>query len=384
MKLNDFALPGKAVVARCKPRQARAWLSAAALASAVALLAIPASAITIDESQIERDSRRPDDQDPFTISLDDCQNDNDFTFTVASLTVGDTLSVWVTESADCTDLKTRNDGLCKQVIAAFQLADLSMDLEVKAADVANGITNVIECADSGAADAPRPVKLYFLVNETTDPVTDYLAYETRVDLLGPPPPTDVSLAVADSDKLTVSYAAPTSSTDVLGYRFFAQEAGPSNAAGGSGGGPGGAAPGGGSPTGGTGGSDSGTSDCTAPDLVPGEVPPSATEQGDTTSQTDGLVQGLTEGTRYAVGVAGYDKVGNTGKLSELACGIPEPVDDFYEIYRKQGGQAGGGYCGYCALGRPVRSGWLAVGLAGLALGGLAVRRAGSQRRRRGS
>ncbi|MBW2524611.1 MAG: hypothetical protein JRI23_10570 [Deltaproteobacteria bacterium] len=119
-------------------------------------------------------------------------------------------------------------------------------------------------------------------------------------------------------------------------------------------------------------------------MVPGEPPPPGLERcGSTTSETSGIAEGLEVGASYAVAVAGYDLVGNVGNLSELACGSPEPVDDFFEIYRKSGGEAGGGFCGHCGLlGAERYRNWAAVGLIALALC-LLWRRQSRERRRRG-
>ncbi len=48
--------------------------------------------------------------------------------------------------------------------------------------------------------------------------------------------------------------------------------------------------------------------------------------------------------QYTVAIAAIDGVGNTGPLSVVSCNTPEPIDDFFKVYRDAGGQAGGGYC----------------------------------------
>jgi len=58
-----------------------------------------------------------------------------------------------------------------------------------------------------------------------------------------------------------------------------------------------------------------------------------------------------------------------GALSELACGTPESVTDFFELYRDSGGEAGGGFCN-CELAGAPRDGGIALSaLALLALAG---------------
>lgn len=84
---------------------------------------------------------------------------------------------------------------------------------------------------------------------------------------------------------------------------------------------------------------------------------------------------------YVVAVAAYDQSRNIGKLSELACETPRPVDDFYELYRRAGGQAGGGYCSVSGvLGRPDAAAILAA-LLGCSAGALALRRKARRARR---
>ncbi|MCS6899168.1 MAG: hypothetical protein RMJ98_03685 [Myxococcales bacterium] len=62
------------------------------------------------------------------------------------------------------------------------------------------------------------------------------------------------------------------------------------------------------------------------------------------SATKGSVSNLTNFQRYTVAIAAVDGVGNVGPLSPLVCETPQPIDDFYKVYRDAGGRAGGGYC----------------------------------------
>ncbi len=88
------------------------------------------------------------------------------------------------------------------------------------------------------------------------------------------------------------------------------------------------------------------------------------------------ITGLTDGTTYTVGVAAVDGSGNVGPLGSVACDFPAPVNDFWKLYRQDGGQAGGGYCALEAVGAPVGS---SLAVAGLGTVALAVAR---RRRRR--
>jgi hypothetical protein len=115
--------------------------------------------------------------------------------------------------------------------------------------------------------------------------------------------------------------------------------------------------------------------CDSGVLAPGERPDEAyrcgSVEGATASRAN--AKGLSNGIEYAVAVAAVDTVGNVGELSNIACGTPHQLDDFFEVYRREGGNGGGGYC--AATGRS-RSGTLA-----LAMGALLV--AGALRQRRG-
>lgn len=111
---------------------------------------------------------------------------------------------------------------------------------------------------------------------------------------------------------------------------------------------------------GTAGSDDAT--CGSDTLHPGEDPPadlvecgSVTSTGASKGQTNDTLE---NGVRYAVAVAAEDDANNIGKLSKLACGVPQEVTGFYEAYRAAGGEAGGGFCSFS----PARRGSAAMGL----------------------
>jgi hypothetical protein len=107
------------------------------------------------------------------------------------------------------------------------------------------------------------------------------------------------------------------------------------------------------------------------------INPNATTGTTVSGETDTTytVSGLTNGTTYTVVLAAVDAFGNVGPPSVQACDYPAPVNDFWKIYRTDGGQAGGGLCALEAVGAPAGS---AVAFAGA--GALVV--AGMRRRRR--
>jgi hypothetical protein len=84
---------------------------------------------------------------------------------------------------------------------------------------------------------------------------------------------------------------------------------------------------------------------------------------------------------YAVAVASQDNIDNAGVISEVQCGTPTRLDDFFELCGRAGCPGGGGFCSL-SRGSPGHradgAGPTGVGL--LILAGLGWRRA----RRRGN
>jgi hypothetical protein len=60
----------------------------------------------------------------------------------------------------------------------------------------------------------------------------------------------------------------------------------------------------------------------------------------------GVAKGLQNGVYYAVAASSYDAVYNSGPLSNVTCEAPQLVTDFFELYRADGGKAGGGFCAF--------------------------------------
>jgi len=115
-------------------------------------------------------------------------------------------------------------------------------------------------------------------------------------------------------------------------------------------------------------------------FVPGELPSPEAEkyvcnEGSAPASGKITVTGLQNGVTYAVAVAGRDKAGNSGTLSAVKCNTPKETDDFYTVYRRAGGTAGGGWC---AIGAPRGA---TFGLAGLAIALAAALRVARRGRR---
>jgi hypothetical protein len=62
---------------------------------------------------------------------------------------------------------------------------------------------------------------------------------------------------------------------------------------------------------------------------------------------------LRDGVYYNVAVAAVDALGNVGPLSNVPCGEPVPVNDFWKLYYEAGGRAGGGFCSAEGAGTPA-------------------------------
>jgi hypothetical protein len=90
-----------------------------------------------------------------------------------------------------------------------------------------------------------------------------------------------------------------------------------------------------------------------------------TVTGESTSQY--TIKGLTNGVTYDVVVAAVDGFGNVGPVSTCYNDYPAPVNDFFKIYRQDGGQAGGGFCALEAVGEPAGASCLGVSFAAAAV-----------------
>jgi hypothetical protein len=78
------------------------------------------------------------------------------------------------------------------------------------------------------------------------------------------------------------------------------------------------------------------------------------------SSTSINVEGLKDGYYYNIAVAAVDALGNVGPLSNVVCGEPVPVADFWRVYYDDGGRAGGGFCSLQGVGVPAGTSGLGV------------------------
>ena len=108
-------------------------------------------------------------------------------------------------------------------------------------------------------------------------------------------------------------------------------------------------------------------------LIPGEVPNNTGTGQTLTTGTKGTITGLTNGVAVVVALAAFDDVGNVGKLSELQCGTPAPVNSFLRVYECKGGLKDSG-CGFCSMSGERTNSFAALASGGLVVLGLLARR----------
>jgi hypothetical protein len=389
------------------------------LASDAAAQAVGTGNVIVD--RVERTVADHDQAVRYHISQADCLSADAtrFPYTLSNLDGVLSFEVWLGEgSANCADLGARNgSGDQAQCRPVHEIGDPEDDGEIvitsrSIAETGLGYTN---CVDEGDDTEPHNVSLFFMLIRDVAldvPAEDYAQWtETKVDLLGPKPPDSITL-IASDEAIEVEYEVDAGQEDTSGYRFYCDDGtlaatdatasssstgtstatGGGDGGGGAGGGDGGAAAsttatststastGSTSAETGSGGGEG--SSCVGNALVEGgTVDPAWRSCGsvDDGATPSGVATGLENGTTYAVAVVAVDDLGNVGKLSEVECAEPFPVDDFYELYRAAGGEAGGGFCSLTEVGAPIVGRALAaLGVAGAGLA-LAMRR---RRRRR--
>jgi hypothetical protein len=373
------------------------------------------------------------DTKPFWINHEECIADLITTFIVARDRSADTIRVYSSSvGVDCTGASPSKED-CELVYESEVVADGTggwrvdigaQDLVASMVDGDNytrpGQGDESGC-DAGSGLGTSEIELTFVAlaggaqvgnalfkGSNADDNDDGFGYDVK----GPTAPTGLT-ATSGENQLSLEWDAPDDSK-LTGYIFYCE---PANAAGtmlqaleagladvvaggtggsagttGTGGGAGIAATGGTSSTGGSvsdgglprGGSanaDAGApprtaeTECGTTGLVGGQVPPEGAlvcGDADSTGASGWADKGLTNGVSYHVAVAAVDQAGNVGPLSKPACGTPEVVDSFYELYRRAGGPGGGGFCA-AAPGARATSG-LIFGLVVAALGLVRARR----------
>lgn len=407
--------------------------AATALLAGVAALGILtprlafAQTVTVTSKNVSRSEDAFNDAKPWAINYQDCVENVEFTFKVGLTgSISDLdLAVYAgvaSSGVNCSIAAQRLDrpDACQELYTKPATASREFKLTAQELVGDDGKKGCEEDIDG------RKINLYFaLVDTDGNPKGSStsgsgtsctgacaLWSELEVDLVGPDAPSDASAGIGEN-QLVVQWT-PATSENILSYQLFcdpvpglgssstvsyrpladagvAEEETDSGAVAiGSAGStavdgilPGTAAT---EQAGSTGSSDATSSEsetdtpataaCGSGALVPGERPDEryrcGSVEGATASRAN--AKRLNNGVEYAVGVAAVDNVGNVGRLSDVACGTPHSLDDFFEVYRRAGGNGGGGYCAASRQGRP---GTLALAMMGaLVLAGVLRQRRG--------
>jgi hypothetical protein len=262
----------------------------------------------------------------------------------------DNVHIWVGRSVNCADNSTREMNVDEGNCVDIGVMEGNTTQELFVQDILQVLTDEeIGSANYCSSIGQDTVTVYFL-DMVSSTVTTSASLPFKVDFSGPSAPELDRVGIGES-QLIIHWDS-SSSADIDGYRVFCEPLDTLVEEGAE-------------PT------------CVGTLLVPGERPPGsvkASKQYGVTKDS-GAYDGLENGVWYACGVAGVDTQGNYGNLSELGCGKPEPVTDFYEAYVNAGGEGGGGFCAFSRT--PQRSALAAFGAAALLLA--ARRRKGAAR-----
>lgn len=369
----------------------RRWASAVAVFGLVSCWEASAWAQKVDFQVTTPRERFPDTRSAteslrWIINRDECNTDGAFlrfNLSITGWVSGQNFEVWGTTvaSADCTQIDQQSgaNARCVKLPSNLQWNGAPTRNESVQFDVKDLIDTSMEpgladdCGLSSDNPTQRDLVIYFMLtsggivvpNSALKWPSSAMA-PARIDLWGPPPPTNVTVTPGEASvSLSVEGAKETNSTEVafcakdgqiLGNDDGESEASSCscNGVGNDGGGSGGATSsssnagvgsGGMSGAAGSGGSSGGGSvgdngECNAAPLVANELP-------DITWKPCGegnTVKDLENNVTYAIAVAYRDQIGNVGKLSPVVCATPSPIEDFFENYEKSGGTAGGGFC----------------------------------------
>jgi hypothetical protein len=311
---------------------------------------------------------------PWWISYNDCLKNDSFTFSLTVRNTSNPLEIWA-GTENCAVSRSRTDrGQCWIVARVPQLTD-TVDVTVPVRNIIARRLNVTEppAPDSVSSDvcddstdpSGEAITFYFLI-EKGGQGDEYFAWDggtggTGFDVVGPEPPGRISVGVGES-QLAVRIDDITEETDRERFEAFCVPAGTMRATSGndagtasgvssdSGGLDGGSS---GSTTGAT--NDAGISGaapaaCFTDLLVAGQRPPPEYSCG-TANEISRVLRTdrLRNYQSYAVAVAGQDNLGNAGVASDIQCGTPIELNDFYENYTRAGGPGGGGYCSFSPL-----------------------------------
>ncbi|HKO89666.1 MAG TPA: hypothetical protein VJU61_00845, partial [Polyangiaceae bacterium] len=354
-------------------------------------------AITLDVANIQREIPGQTgyydyrDTKRWWISYQDCLNNENFVFPLNLTNTTSPLEVWV-GSDDCVASRGRDDhGQC-WLVQNVPSPDDPTTVRVSVRNVvnhdldANSVPGPLgrDVCDGSDDLNGEAVTFYFMLVEGGKATGSQSWNPTSVggtgyDMVGPEPPGNITIGVGES-QLSIGLEDLKEDTTRDGFEAFCVPEGTLAD-------PGDFIPdadaGAGVDAGTGSGSGSGSDDGSAAPLAcftdvprgglrPPEDPAYRCGSASTTAQVLKTTS-LQNDVAYAVGVAARDDIGNVGDLSDIECGTPTYMDDFFEIYTRSGGAVGGS--GLCAMATgPLRFSPAGALLGGLALLALAVRR----------
>lgn len=313
---------------------------------------------------------------PWWISYDDCVGDDEFTFSLSTTASNDNLEVWVgTENCATNRNNLSLIGQC-WMVALENLNEDTVQVRVPVKNVLARRTGVASlpgplgddiCDNSNEVNG-EAISWYFMVVRGGQ-ASEYIAWSgepggTGIDVVGPAPPETISVGVGEK-QLTISMGrVPTDATRQRYEAFCVPQGATLDSP-----------PGldaGANPAGGSGGvaslldagidldAGSGEPDAGDPNAAPaacftellrqGARPPTGPQYScGTTNAISGTLRtkgNLINDQAYAVAVSGQDELGNAGVVSQIQCGTPMVLEDFYELYKSRNGPGGGGFCSF--------------------------------------
>jgi hypothetical protein len=332
---------------------------------------------------------------PWWINYEDCLANDRFIFTLTSTVSGDTLEIWA-GSENCATNRSQTDmGQC-WILAAETLTTDTIEVNVPVRNIlARRLNTVLPpvnvsadvCDDSTDATGEE-LTLYFMVVNSGQG-DEYFAWDgspggVGFDVVGPEPPGSISVGVGESQLAIRLDDVPTDPQRER-YEAFCVPAGttleslglgPDAGTGSTSGDPPSAA------DAGDGDGDAGSGDdsdgapaaCFTDVLRRGRRPLPQFSCGEANAVSQTVRTGrLANNVNYAVAVSGQDSLGNAGPVSQIQCGRPIPLNDFWELYSGRGGSGGGGYCNL-SPGQQRAVGALGATTLVLAMAGLGWRR----------
>ncbi|MCL2448825.1 MAG: hypothetical protein FWD17_07760 [Polyangiaceae bacterium] len=183
-------------------------------------------------------STRPQNLTPLGINFNDCNQDMELEFrALVTLNAGDTVQVWATTSADCSQATSRGSGsvaTCWRLnagLGALVLTNREEPFRVRVQDIIGGQTTVgqnpntpvsvgSEACTLQSSFAATNFNVYIMAMQPDGLTVDgsFWNYSLPVDVVGPPPPSPGTPGIGDT--LLLTSWTPNSDSDTGGYDVF--------------------------------------------------------------------------------------------------------------------------------------------------------------------